>query len=106
MKSGGKGLEPSLARPLTASWVASRKIRLHFPGHVAKFGGLPFIVFRMRSTFVCPVVRPLFWRCMVASTRAGGSRVCRLVFFWQSTGHAVQHALHQSAASTILSGRW
>ena len=106
MKSGGKGLEASLARPLTASWVASRKIRWHFPGHVAKFGGLLFIVFRMRSTFVCPVVRPSCWQFMVASIRAGGNRVRRLAFFRQSTGHAVQHALHQSAAGTILSGRW
>ena len=105
MKSGGKGLEPSLARPLTASWVASQKIRWHFPGHVAKFGGLPFIVFRMRSTFVCPVVRPLCWRFMVASTRAGGNRVRRLAFFRRSTGHAVQHALHQTAADETMSGR-
>lgn len=106
MRSDGKGLEPSLARPLTASWVASRKIRSHFPGHVAKLGGLPFIVFRMRSTFVGPAVRPSCWRFMVASTRAGGNRVRSLACFRQSTGHAVRHALHQSAAGTILSGRW
>ena len=106
MKSGGKGLEPSLARPLTASWVASRTIRWPFPGHVARFGGLPFIVFRMRSTFVCPAVKRSCWRFMVASTRAGANRENRLAFFRQSTGHAVQHALHQSAAGTILNGRW
>ena len=99
MKSGGKGLDPSLARLLTASWVASLKIRWHFLGHMAKFGGPPFIVFRMRSTFVCPVVRPSCWRFMVASTRAGGNRVRRLAFFRQSIGHAVQHALHPTAAA-------
>jgi len=106
MKSGGKGLEPSLARRLTASWIASPRIRSHFPGHVATFAGLPFIVFRMRSTFVCPAVKRSCWRFMVASTRAGGNRENRLAFFRQSTGHAVQHALHQSAADVIMSGRW
>lgn len=99
MKSGGKGLEPSLARPLTASWVASRIIPWHFPWHVAKFGGLPFIVFRMCSTFVCPAVKRSCWRSMVANTRAGGNRVRSLGFFRQSIGHAVQHALHPTAAA-------
>ena len=105
MKSGGKGLEQSLARPSMASWVASRKIRWPFPGHEATFAGLPFIVFRMRSTFVCPAVKRSCWRFMVASTRAGGNRENRLAFFRQSTGHAVQHALHQSAADEIVGGR-